>query len=90
MVTVSLQKKGFEELDGALAVDDAAGVKGWDARDWDAGLFAVEVYEFCVVGLEREYDWIGWEDGEFGVEFLVCMSDTVFIEAQTNDKDACI
>jgi hypothetical protein len=55
--------EGLEELDLALAVDDAAGVKGGDAGDLDGLLGGVEVDDLLGVALE------GWESLVSGVGF---------------------
>lgn len=51
---------------------DAAAVELGDA--WDRGpvgaLDRVEVDNVCRGAFEGEDDWVGWEDGEGGVEFL--------------------
>jgi hypothetical protein len=62
--------EGLEELDEALAVDDAFGVEFGDAGDGGCGLGGVEVDYFLAGAFEGEDDWVGGEDGELGVEFL--------------------
>lgn len=61
---------GLEECDGALAVDDAAGVELGDAGDGDGVGAGVEVDDVEVGFLEGEDDAVGGEDLEVGVEFL--------------------
>ena len=58
-------------MDEALTVDDALGVEFGDAGDGDGGLGRVEVDYFLRGVFEGEDDGVSWEDGEFGVEFLV-------------------
>lgn len=62
--------EGLKEGHGALAVEDALSVEFRDAWDRDCALGGVEVNHFLGSGLEWEDDWVGWENGEFWVEFL--------------------
>ena len=58
-------------MDESLAVDDPSGVEFGDAGDGSRGLGGVEVDDFLGGLFEGEDDWVGWEDSEVGMEFLV-------------------
>ena len=63
---------GLEEGHGALSIDDPLGVEFGDAGDASiaGGLGGVEIDYFLRGFLERQYNWIGRECGEFGVELV--------------------
>lgn len=60
----------LEELDAALAIDNALAVELRNARDGRGRRARVEIDDLLVRVLEGEDDGVGREDGEGGVEFL--------------------
>jgi hypothetical protein len=62
--------QGFEELELALAIEDASGVELRDTFDWLAVAPCVEVDDILVGVLEGKDDGVGREGSEGWVEFL--------------------